>query len=130
MYNHVLVATDGSPGALRAVEVAGNIAAPMSAKATIVHVREPAADDATANAILDAARDALAKYRVPTEACLMRPVGMTNPGRRILEAQQATGADLVVVGGRGAGGGLRNPLLGRVSNWLVARAQTSVLVVR
>jgi nucleotide-binding universal stress UspA family protein len=52
-----------------------------------------------------------------------------SPGRLIVELSQNWGADLIVVGRRGRSG-LKELVLGSVSNYVVHRARSSVLVVQ
>lgn len=139
----LLVATDGSPSAGRAVDFAARIAGAMDADVTILavmqsviggDVREFArSEHTTAGEILEresAAILSLAKkcmtqtgaHRIKTLAA----VG--DPAESILNLASELPADIVVVGKRGRGR-LEGLLLGSVSQKIVSLAQCPVLVV-
>jgi uncharacterized protein len=125
---HILVADDGSKYAARASALAVALAKATGARLTAVVVREPVETRETARRRLDATLAAAAAARVRCTGLVEPPVGITNPGRRIVAAATRRRADLIVVGARGRG--LVRKLLGSVSSYVVARARVSVCVVR
>jgi len=125
---HVLLADDGSPGSVRARDFAVMLAAATGARLTAVYVREPIETDRDAREKLAEACKEAAASGVQCRVVVARPVGITSPGRRILEAAQRKRADLIVVGAKGAG--LTRKLLGSVSSHVASRARGSVCVIR
>jgi len=125
----ILLADDGSEPADRARRLAVELAAQHHAKLSIVYVQEPFQDEADAQRTVAVARsmaeDRNVSYDVMTEA----PVGITNPGRRIVTAAEDCAADIIVIGARGLGG-IGRLLLGSVSSYVVHHAPCSVLVAR
>jgi nucleotide-binding universal stress UspA family protein len=125
---HILLADDGSAGAAKARDFALMLVAMTGARLTVVCVREPADSARDVGRKLAATRAAAAAAGIPWRVAIARPVGVTNPGRRILEAARRRGADLIVIGARGAG--LTRKLLGSVSSYVASRTPTSVCVIR
>ena len=139
----ILIATDGSPAALQAVELGLELAAEYAAQATLVHVA-PAADvlpvagfalagpvsvphevDEDDRHALDEAL-ALAEERgVPALTRLL--VG--NAASQIVAYADEIDADLIVVGSRGLGA-IGGALLGSVSRKVLLDAKRPVLIVR
>ena len=142
--NKILVATDGSPSALQAVELGLELAAEQEAKLIFVHVaprfevlpfpvtgigsapvkvaREP--DDHDLEPLREAVR--LAEERaLPSESRLL--VG--DPAKKIVELAESIRADLIVVGSHGHGA-VSSALLGSVSHGILHRAKRPVLIVR
>ncbi|MEW6269638.1 MAG: universal stress protein [Thermodesulfobacteriota bacterium] len=124
----MLLADDGSEGAARARDFALTLAAATGARLTAVYVKEPAESDPEARRKLAPTRAEAAAAGVKCRVVIARPVGITNPGRRILDAAHRQRADLIVVGARGAG--LTRKLLGSVSSHVASRARGSVCVIR
>jgi len=122
------MADDGSRGAARARVFALMLAAAAGAQLTATYVREPTENPEQADRKLAAIRAAAAAAGVECTAVIERPVGITNPGRRIVAAAQRYGADVIVLGARGSG--LVHRLLGSVSGYVVSHARVSVSVVR
>lgn len=125
---HVLVADDGSKPAARARQFAVMLAVATGARLTATYVREPMESAEQAATKLAATLAAAAAAGVPCETLVLRPVGITSPGRRILSAATRLRADHIVVGARGSG--LVRKLLGSVSGYVVSRARVSVSVLR
>ena len=125
---HVLMADDGSREAARARAFALMLAAAAGARLTATYVREPTESPEEADRKLAAMRAAAAAAGVECTAVIERPVGITNPGRRIVAAAQRHRADVIVLGARGSG--LVHRLLGSVSSYVVSHARVSVSVVR
>ena len=142
--NKILVATDGSPSALQAVELALELAEEQDAKLVFVHVaprfeilpfpvtgmggapvkvtRKPVEED------MESLREAveLAEERaVRSESRLL--VG--EPAKTIVELADSIRADLIVVGSHGHGA-ISGALLGSVSRGVLHRARRPVLIVR
>jgi len=125
---HLLLADDGSAAAARARAFALTLAAAAGARLTVAYVREPTESQRDAAGRLAPTLAAAAAAGVACKVLIERPVGVTNPGRRILAAATRTRADLIVVGARGHG--LVHKLLGSVSRYVVSHARISVSVVR
>jgi len=145
VYKQILVATDGSDLATKAVSQAGELASRLGAELTIVTVTEQLPTFASselgwsvpdtvfddirkANAqrsrnIMAQARDAA---RVP---CKGVHVEDTSPYQGIIDTADAYGADLIVVGSRGHRG-LDQLLLGSQASKVLSLAKVPVLVVR
>jgi len=138
----ILIATDGSPASLQAVELGLELAEEHGSQVTFVHVA-PAADvlpigiamagpvsvphelDEHDREALDSAH-ALAEERgVPALTRLL--VG--NAGKRIVAYADEIDADLIVIGSRGLGA-VEGALLGSVSRKVLRDAKRPVLVVR
>jgi nucleotide-binding universal stress UspA family protein len=140
----ILVATDGSPSALQAVELGLELAAEQEAKLIFVHVaphlevlpfpvtgigsapvkvaREP--NDHDLEPLRKAIR--LAEERaLPSESRLL--VG--DPAKKIVELAESIRADLIVAGSHGHGA-FSSALLGSVSHGILHRATRPVLIVR
>jgi nucleotide-binding universal stress UspA family protein len=140
---HILAATDGSPGADRAVEWAAKLAKALGASLTVLNVPEPPSRGA-----IDAFKavehvgeaevvDLIAKGVLARAVERARQAGVTDlkakaegvdPAQTILEVAKRTQADAIVVGKRGRGP-LAGLLLGTVSHKLVSLAPCSVVVV-
>ena len=125
---HVLLADDGSRGAARARTFAVLLAAAAGARLTATYIREPAESPEEAERKLAATLTAAAAAGLECAAVIERPVGITNPGRRIIAAATRRRADVIVLGARGSG--LVHRLLGSVSSYVVSHAPMSVSVVR
>lgn len=104
------------------------LAAATGARLTATSVREPFESSEQAADKLAGTLAAVTAAGVQCEALVPRPVGITNPGRRILSAAPRLRADHIVIGARGSG--LVRKLLGSVSSYVVSRARVSLSVVR
>lgn len=143
----VLVATDGSPHAIRAAELAARLAREMrEVEVVLVNVGHipavalggPGPDaminlgmieealESAGKAILDQTQRAFAGVTVPVTRVYRRG---GDPAGEILKAAKEVHADLIVMGSRGLGqiGGL---ILGSVSEHVLHGAHTPVLIVR
>ena len=139
----ILIATDGSPAALQAVELGLELAEEQHAQPTFVHVA-PAAD------VLPVAGFGMAgPVSVPHELAeedrssldeavrLAEQRGLDartkllagDPAREIVAFADEIDADLIVVGSRGLGT-IGSALLGSVSHKLLHEAKRPVMVVR
>ena len=128
MARHVLLADDGSKAAAHARRFALMLTATTGARLTAVYVRAPLESHEEGQRKLAVTLAAAAAADRRCTAVVEPPVGVTNPGRRIIAAAARCRADLIVVGARGAG--LVRKLLGSVSSYVVSRARVSVCVVR
>lgn len=138
-HRHVLIATDGSPGAHAAVEEGVRIAKQTGADVIFLAVAHPPLSllgepfyQCVLTAHLTAMRQALAKAtpfaderHVRYETELMEgPAAQT-----ILDLARSRDVDLIVVGSRGLGS-VAGTLLGSVSSEVVHNADRPVLVAR
>jgi nucleotide-binding universal stress UspA family protein len=147
---HILVADDGSDAALKAVDIAAELAAKTGASLTALAVIDSgnfgAADvlafarseGLEAGAAVEALVDTAAEYlgRCQTIAQRHRVAGChsekragNDPATEILDFAREHAIDLIVVGTRGMGR-LPGLLLGSVSQKLASLAPCSVLIAR
>jgi len=146
--NRILVAVDGSAPALRAVDLAANLAAKYGAELVLMNImQESAVDDP---ALRDFARsegiegspyevfrafgnkalaDAQTRANDAGAPNISAEIASGDPATVIVEAAGARGIDLVVLGRRGRGQ-LSALLLGSVSQRVANRAPCPVLIVR
>ena len=139
----ILIATDGSPAALQAIELGLEVAEEQHAEPTFVHVA-PAADvlpvagfalagpvsvphelDEADRSSLDEAERLAAERGIFARTRLLAG----DPAREIVAYADEIDADLIVVGSRGLGA-IGGALLGSVSHKLLREARRPVLVVR
>lgn len=140
--SRIIVATDGSPGGNRAVDVAAKLAKATASDLLILTVggnisgtelRKLAsaegdlseALETAANEILDRARKRALRSSVSSVKSL---TGWGDPAEAIIDAVRREKADLLVVGRRGRGR-LSGLLLGSVSQKLTSLAPCNVMVV-
>lgn len=147
---HLVLGTDGSPNAQRAVTYVATLTPPPGGRVTLVRVvpREgislrpplPPAAMAIARsraAVLNAERVRAARRELEEVARPLRRAGwrvhvrvrLGAPLDELLAAVRAARAQVLVVGARGVGG-LRRLLLGSVAEGALAHAPGSVLIVR
>jgi nucleotide-binding universal stress UspA family protein len=139
----IMVATDGSIGAERAVDEAARLAKLLGAELSIVHVEQgflnprgegpPSAEGPQMDDILYAAsRDILSKARAKAMSHGLSTArlhsGLGDAAGFILGVARQENPDLIVVGKRGQGR-LSGLLIGSVSQKLVSLAPCKVLVV-
>jgi nucleotide-binding universal stress UspA family protein len=138
----ILIATDGSPSALQAVELGLELAAEQEAEAIFVHV-------APSTEVLPVNGFAMGPVSVPHEVTeddmkslydaveLAEERGLSSgsrllvgePAKQIVDYANSIDADLIVVGSRGHGA-ISSALLGSVSRGILHAAKRPVLVVR
>ena len=135
MSEPIVVGTDGSPTAKRAVAEAVRLAAALGAELHIVSAYEPLAgavavgfvmptvdDDPTAETLAEA----IAEIRESGVTVRTHPVRGPAPDA-LLDVAAAVGANMIVVGNRRMHGALR--VLGSVPNSVSHRARCNVLIV-
>jgi nucleotide-binding universal stress UspA family protein len=118
--SRILVATDGSPTATRAVDRAVEVATTTGASLTVLSAGP------TAQSIVDAEVARLAGSAVPVEAL----AADGDPAAAIVEAAGGGTYDLVVVGNVGMTGPRRFFTLGSVPNKVSHSLACSLLIVR
>jgi nucleotide-binding universal stress UspA family protein len=133
----VVVATDGSEGAERAVRSGARVANLLGARAVLVYVRpgvgplgnpyyqEKVSEQMEhAHAALDRARKAAEEEGAQVDEEILEG----QPAEAIVELAKARDAAVIVVGSRGLGA-VAGALLGSVSSAVIHRADRPVLVV-
>jgi nucleotide-binding universal stress UspA family protein len=139
----IVIATDGSPSGLEAVEFGLELAADQGAEPIVVHVAPatevlpvagfgmgapvsvPHEPDEYDRASLDQAVEIAAEHGLEAKAELL--VG--DAAHAIVEYADSVDADLIVIGSRGHGA-IAGALLGSVSRRVLHEARRPVLVVR
>lgn len=139
MFNHILLAVDGSTHAERAAEVAAEMARCGKSQLTVVvaYDRVPAylgepnlqaaitARISEAEAILEKALSIIGDVGTPVKTTILEG----QPAEAILNVAETRQADLIVMGSRGLGQ-LAGLLLGSQSQKVVSHATCPVLIVR
>jgi nucleotide-binding universal stress UspA family protein len=138
----ILIATDGSPSALQAIEVGLELATEQEAQAFFAHV-------APGTEVLPVTGFAMGPVTVPHEVTDedMEPLEQAvelaeehglragsrllvgDPAKKIVEYADLIDADVIVVGSRGHGA-ISSALLGSVSRGILHAAKRPVLIVR
>ena len=144
MFKHILAPVDGSATSLAAVDKAAELAKAFGAVVTAVYVIDPYpftgvgsefaygqdqylnAARAEARAAMEGAAKRLQDVGVQAET---RVIESHAVWRGVLEAIEATGADLVVMGSHGRRG-LERLVLGSVTQSVLSHTKVSTLVVR
>lgn len=121
MFRHLLIATDGSETASRAVDRGMSIARSVGAKVTIVVAGKPESG-------LGVVREVLERHAGP-DVAIATEVREGDAAGVILDVAEECGADLVVVGNKGMQGAKRF-LLSSVPNKVAHHARCSVLIVK
>ncbi|HEX2053060.1 MAG TPA: universal stress protein [Actinomycetota bacterium] len=125
-YHTIIVGTDGSATAAKAVRKAARFAKVVGGKLVVVCARVPdLVYDETAEEALAAARETAQQVRVPVET--MSPSG--DAGAVLVEVAESSAADLIVVGSVGMGKE-RRFRLGAVAERTAHHAPCDVLIVR
>jgi nucleotide-binding universal stress UspA family protein len=145
MYQHIIVATDGSDIATEAMKHAVDLAKAIGAKLSAVTVTEPFemvafaeqasvisptdyrnSTNAYAERVLGAAKSAAQEAGI---ACQTIHAENRYPYQGIIEAAETNGADLVVIGSHGRSG-IEGFLLGSQAVKLLTHCKIPALVVR
>jgi len=141
MYDHVLLATDGSDGTMDAVEHAGDLAAVHDATVHVLSVvdtrnrfESPSgglAPDAWIASERERARQAVdeAVQTLPEGVAVERVVEAGVPKSAILEYVESNDPDLVVMGTHGRTG-LDHYLIGSVAETVVRESPVPVMTIR
>ena|SRR5437773_3424723 len=137
MFKHILVAIDGSTYSQLTLPAAIEVAKKFDAEILVLHVSEhdrgravvfslesPAAATMLVGNTVKTAREA----GVKAEGSL-RDVAAGHVGKAIVEAAEATGVDLIVMGSRGLSD-VQGMLLGSVTHDVMKAASVPVLVVK
>ncbi len=145
MFERILVAVDGSEHALKAVDLAADMAQKYGANLTVLSVYRPLrVPDSThslvrARAVAPPAAELKAMAQEVVDEALQRAathgvqgdglVRRGQPARTIVEAAEEVDADAIVMGSRGLGdvGGL---LLGSVSHKVSSLARCTCIVIK
>lgn len=145
MFQHLLIATDGSADGERALRQGLGLATALSAKVTVATVTEPWTEavyatlptpslikiyekSAAGNAavILDGAKKAADQAGVQ---CVTRQIKDQHAPQGIIKAAKDEQCDLIIVGSHGRGA-LGRALLGSVSSQVLTLSDRAVLVCR
>jgi nucleotide-binding universal stress UspA family protein len=148
MYKNVLIATDGSELANKAVRAGSKLAKTLNANVTLVTVTEPWPVVDMAAQVEMGVKNPVGTYEVLAEkgarstlaaaAAMAAEVGVVSeqvhvkdqhPASGIIETAENTGADLIVIASHGRRG-LSKMLLGSIANEVVTKSLIPVLVVR
>jgi nucleotide-binding universal stress UspA family protein len=145
MYKHLLITTDGSELAQKAVEHGLKLAETLNAKATVITVTEPwdalVASEVIAVLPADAYEEnvAISAQKILSgvtstadaigRSCATAHVKNRFPADGIVEFAAENGCDLIVMASHGRRG-LRRLLLGSIANEVVTRSAVPVLICR
>jgi nucleotide-binding universal stress UspA family protein len=146
MFGSIVVGTDGSETAAKAVRQAADLAKQIGASLDLVSAYEPVSSSRLREEKRDAPEDMqwMVNPREDVDATLqdaaetVRELGVTevhtfaregDPADAILDVAEERGADLIVVGNKGMTGAKRF-LLGSVPNKISHHAPCSVLIIR
>jgi nucleotide-binding universal stress UspA family protein len=136
MAESIVVGTDGSETAKRAVTEAARLARALAAELHIVSAIDPRPSAVSVEFVMPVAddRDALeailAEAAAAVEAEDLRVhthAAAANPAEALLEVAEAVGASTIVVGNRGMHGARR--VLGSIPNTVSHKARCNVLIV-
>jgi nucleotide-binding universal stress UspA family protein len=122
MFTKILVGTDGSPTAAKAVDRAVQVAATAGATLTVLTAGRP--DKAEAVVAAEAARHADSGVAIDTK------VQDTDPVSGLIDEATAGGFDLLVMGNKGMTGVTRFFRLGSVPNKVTHHLPCSLLIVK
>lgn len=140
MFRHIVVAVDGSPNSLKALDRAINLAAQTGASLDVISVEEELPRYVSKQRQVDEEKSAAARYfgHIHATAALSaaeRGIALTSKVltghevQTILNYVADQGTDLLVIGATGYSG-VWSAFLGSTADKLVAHAPSSVLVVR
>jgi len=137
MFEHIVVAVDGSPQSSKTVPFGVDLARKYGSTVTVVHVREHARYEGSD---VDFGPPITAEDLVETVVATFRDAGVESNGEirrvspgntpeQIIEVANASHADLIVMGTRGMTE-WKSLLLGGVANKVLHHATCPVLLVR
>ena len=144
MFKHILVPVDGSPTSLAAIDKAIGLAKSYGSAVTAIYVIDPypftgvgadfaygqdqylSAAKAEADTAIGAVSERLTAAGIPADTRIIEAHAVW---RGILEASEAVGADLVVMGSHGRRG-LEKLVLGSVTQSVLSHTKLTTLVVR
>lgn len=145
MYKHLLIATDGSDLALKAIHQGLALAKALGAAVTMVHVTLPwsavamgeagialppdSYDKMTADAAAQVLKDAAAEAEAAGVACDTVHIEGRTPAEGIIKSTRERGADLIVMASHGRSG-LARLFLGSQASEVVSKSSVPVLVCR
>jgi len=132
MYKKIMVAVDGSETAQKALEEAQNIANSYNADLCIVHAiaGDSDTDKQTGIDILEQAKASVDALSIETQLLQAdSEYGLTGITEAITNAGSEWGADLLVVGTANRRG-LERFVIGSVAEQLIAKVESSILLVR
>lgn len=142
MFKNILVPIDGSEQSNLALNFAMDLAKKYSAKVTLLHVAQqyfqepifPKLSTRNTADIEDAHRQLLSKMfdeakKMDSEVKVSKKLLFGRPADKIIETSKKEGIDLIVIGSRGLGG-IKEFLLGSVSDRVADRANCQVLIVK
>lgn len=145
MYKNILIATDGSELAEKAVQQGLGLAKVMGAKATVVTITEPWTAvapmevgvafpvDAYEEGAAATAKRILARVEAESKAlglaCDVRHIRDQMPADGIIAAAEEIGADLIVMASHGRRG-LKRLILGSQANSVVTHSHVPILICR
>lgn len=138
MYEHILVAADGSDNAMRAAHEAAKIAKLSGARITIVYVadfekaRQEMLHSASADSLYLERRTKIAPVEAIFEKHHIRysvEILRGSAGPEIVKYTNSNDVDLVVIGSRGLNG-LQEMILGSVSHKVMKRVNCPALIVK
>lgn len=137
MFEKILLAVDGSKESASAVPLAADLAKKSGGEVVVFHVREHVVgrggsweleDDAQSQALVDKVKSELAAADVKASGRV--DAGLAgHTALAILDAADAEGADLIVMGTRGRSD-LKGLLLGSVAHKVIQLGNRPVLVAR
>lgn len=137
MFEHVLVAVDGSSRSEQTIEMTLDLAGRYGSTVTVLHVREyeryegsdvDMGPNISAEQLVDDVVKRFAAAGVTTTGEVRRVSSGDTP-EQIVEVAEKAGADLIVLGSRGMSE-WKSLLLGGVASKVVAQATCPVLLVR
>lgn len=146
MYENIVVGTDGSPTASKAVSRAADLATACSANLVIVSAYRPVPDQRLRNERAGAPQDLayVVNSREEVDHLLLQAKHLAEsrgarnvrtdavdagPPEALIDTAEGTGADLIVVGSQGMTGAKRF-ILGSVPNRIAHHAPCDVLIVK
>jgi nucleotide-binding universal stress UspA family protein len=145
LFNKIVVGTDGSETAAKAVEQAISLAAAVGAKLDVVTAYEPVPESRLMTERRDTPQDiqwaispredvestlgGVSDLAAAAGVTVERHARQGDPADAILDVAEEIGADLIVVGNKGMTGAKRF-LLGSVPNKVSHHAPCSVLIIR